>query len=295
MRFRGKDGAKSAGFPTNSLADSEPQTVRGFVKWMVTDAFSINIRKPGASAAASVAENDPVQNISYAYTGDMSDRLQINFEFKTGAGLFGAMISNQTPTSQSTDGSGSSGADADNENQNLEFYAKLKFGGIGLNVKMNQASGTEYCDASEADPLGDGSGTGGTCTFGTAGTSYDSSGIQLHAIIPIGPGKIKADFESSASDVQGAALGEVTVVYIGVLASFGAINAGYASTVTEAVVDGVTDGNTATILNVHYRIPQGKGAWTGPEFATKAVADDGANPGADVEITTIRWLQVINF
>ena len=314
IRLRGVDGPRAAGLPSNTLNDNEPQTVRGLVGWRTTDAFTITIRKWATSPVASVAENDPVQNIAYAYTGDMADKLQIDFAFKAGIGTFGATIAPKTPSKQSTTGSAGSGASGDTENSNMEFYAKLKFGCIGLNVKLNQASGTGYDDrattTSDDTSVCTLSQYECTATVDTANAnygkkatqSYDSSGMQIHAKIPLGPANLGVDYETNASDIDDAAgVGaagskEYTVDYIGLKVSVAGIVAGFATHAEESTFTGGTSGYTATYLSVHYRIPQGKGAWTGPEYSSRTIADD--TPGstaADEETTTIRWLQVIKF
>ena len=306
LRMRGTEVPAAAGGPGNSLADGHLQTVRGYVGWAVTDAFKITLRKAGTSPVASIAENDPVQNLSYSFTGDLADREHIDFAFKAGGNTFGATLSAQTPTAQSTSGAVSSSSEGDHENLNIELYTKLKFGGIGVNLKLNTASGTQYedsttttagsctalpCTASDFDSTTTSTGAG-------AGNSYDSDGLQAHVTVPAGPATIKFDFETNTSDVRESDTlkGEWTFDYIGLLVSVAGLNIGFATEESEVTVSSGTSGTTETHINVHYRIPTGKGGWVGPELSMKTTADDTPNSTApDEEITTIRWLQVIKF
>jgi hypothetical protein len=296
------------------LGDNKLNTVRAFIQYQVTDAFYIRMQKPGASMVASGAENDPVQNLSYAYTGDLSDVAQIVFGYKAGANTFGATLTGSTPTRQTTDGSAtaskttgivSGGKSADHENLNIELWGKLKFGAIGLNLKLNTASGTQYDDSTTADPRCAAIKTaGGTCSFTDVstgagkGNSYDSDGLQAHVSVPAGPASIKVDFETNTSDIRetDTLKGEYTFDYIGLLVSVAGLNVGFATETAEVTKTTGTSGTTETHINVHYRIPTGKGGWVGPELSMKTTADD--TPGStisDNEITTIRWLMVVKF
>jgi hypothetical protein len=309
IRMRGVETPELAGGTGGSLADGKLQTVRGFVGYQVTDAFKITLRKAGTSVVASIAENEPVQNLSYAFTGDLADREHIDFAFKSGANTFGLVLAAQTPTAQSTDGSGASSSEGDHENLTIELYGKLKFGAIALNLKLNTSSGTQYGNSTSADSdceaIED---SGHTCSLddvtGTAGkgTAYDSDGLQAHVTVPAGPATIKVDVEMNTSDLRESDTlkGEWTFNYIGVLVAVMGLNIGFATEESEFTdsTGVVQDGSeTETHINVHYRIPTGKGGWVGPELSMKTIANDDPTASADPdeEITTIRWLQVIKF
>ena len=306
FRLRGIDRPEADG-DSNTFKDQELQTVRGHIRWKVSDMFSIRIANAGTGPVAMVTENDPIQNIPciLCRNGEISDEPQIDFRLKFGALIVGAYLTAEAPTNLNTtgvlfdkDGDTQHQKTGGSNAQTIGAYFKLKDPGFIISGFFITSSADNDRD-DVADP-----------PKGVDGKFDDfagsASGLALQLVLPLGIAKLKFDFQDFTSDLApvakvatnvdslGIAVSEQEVGYIGVkveiMGLYAAINIG-----TETFGG---DEDVATVFAVHYRIPVGKGSWVGPELAMSTVERTRANPNvsfADEEVQTLRFLMKTKF
>ncbi|MCZ6559230.1 MAG: hypothetical protein O7A69_15870, partial [SAR324 cluster bacterium] len=248
IRVRGNEQQSAEG-DTDTFADDEAQTVRGQVRWHLGKNLRLRVAKAGGMRVSSITENDPVQSLPCACKiGSLSDEGFVDIELQVGAFNFSVAVSPSTPNSLTTDGlphgiPGGGGRDADNNNQATWFMVKAKFGKLELHVKTVDAAGDQNNDGDDN-------------TFEFNG---GASALTAHAIISIGAGILKLDYETGSSDLDasvpanGGATEEVT--YIGVLLEWDGLYLGYGKGTSKV-------GNfeaAQTNLAVHYRYAVGNG------------------------------------
>ncbi len=276
---------------SNTVADQELQTVRGWARWSISENLYLRIANKGTGPVAHVSENDPVQNIPCAgcRIGEISDEPQIEFGIKAGGHTFGVYASNEAPTGISTDTDGGSQDTGGSNALSTGVFANLKFGDVNL-------LGFFITSSADNDTDGDGQ-------FDDFAGSADAFMIAVK--LKAGPVGINADIESGTSEldpndpanadaVSGVPVAEEEVDHVGVKISVaGLVAAVGLGTQTKGSVE-----DEQQVVAVHYRIPVGKGAWVGPEFQqlTESTTDPSQTPPPpDVTTTTIRWLMATKF
>jgi hypothetical protein len=280
-RFRGRDRQEERG-DTNSFADGEFQTVRGHIRWKINDTTTLRFTKPAVSSVHTITEVDPVQNYGYGYNGELWDQMVADLQIKAGGGTFGIMVSPETPSAMTTTGL-RGGRSGESNNMTLQPYAKLKFGGIGVNAIFTSASGDANPDAGDA------------ADDGKNDFSGSATGFMVQATLPIGGGKLNAEVQSLSSDldvrVEGAGNDSQDFTYTAVAYTSGGLNAAYAISTTTI---GSGPDAEQTNLSVHYQMPAGKSGWVGPQLQMQT--NNSGAPGADdVTQTAVRWVMNVKF
>ena len=305
-RMRGQDRPNAIG-DSGTFESGRFQTLRGHVRWQISENIKFRIGKLAVTPVTSTTEVDPIQNLPCAcYTGDLADKGAMDFQWSLGDHMVGIAVSGETTSAMSTNGSavrsigrprdvggtpGAAGNMANSGNRSVTVFARFAVGGLVLAAKavmaegendLRDAAGTVVVPPAEGDRVNDFTGK--------------AVGTSAHLIISLGTAKLNLDLEHNSSDLaQGATQ---TITYNGISFNWGELHLGAGTGSAQLEFPGApTAETTQSNLSGHYRIPVGVGGWAGPELQLQTIAqDDGAGTATvDEQITSIRWLMLISF